>query len=198
MNMKTKYVLSFDASYYNKLDLDVMTEEERWQLAWQCMGIGADEAQIVTLDEWVRMYNEGNVPEGGSLLIYLVEKDDDALGQNLCPSSVGEDNTKEEVNTDVAWLFYDEVAEPQVKQYIKDYDGDMSVFWYGDNKSFWYEVWIDLQEDWLSGEKLYLQCKDMDLREIGKFLFEKLCKYEAYYDSPQWIEDLNKMAAVLA
>lgn len=70
-----KYVMSFDSAYYNKLDLDAMTDDERWGLAWHCMGIGADEAQIVTLDEWVMLYNNGNIPAGGSLYIYLTDKD---------------------------------------------------------------------------------------------------------------------------
>ena len=186
-----KYVVSFDASYYNKLDLDAMTDEERWSTAEFCMGIGTDEAQIVALDEWVKLYNNGNVPEGGSLYIYLIDKDEDAFSLNYC-GSCGE--TKEEIDKDEAWHFYDVIAKPQTKLYINDYDGDLSIFWHSEDKTFWYEVWIDLEDNWVNGEKIYLQVKDMDLREVGKYLFNKLCRYEAYYDSQQWIEDLNKMA----
>lgn len=191
-----KYVISFDSSCYNKLDLDNMSDDERWELAWHCMGIGADEAQIMTLDKWVHLYNDGYVPQGGSLYIYLVDKNDDALSLN-CPVSCNNDSGCVEIDNDEAWRFYDAVAQPQIRKYIEDYDDDLSVFWRGESKTFWYEVWIDLEENWVSGEKLYLKVKDMDLREVGKFLFEKLCKYEAYYDSPQWIEDLNKMAECL-
>lgn len=192
-----KYVMSFDSNYYNKLDLDNMSDDERWELAWQCMGFSSDEAQIVTLDDWIRLYNDGCVPESGSVYIYLTDRENEDINIS-CPECCDKsDDVAEVIDEKEAWRFFDEVAEPQTRKYIEEYDGDMSVFWREESKAFWYEVWVDLQEDWLGGECLYKKCKDMDLAELGKFLFEKLCKYEAYYDSPQWIEDLNRIAEVL-
>lgn len=185
-----KYVICFEAEHYNKLDLDNMSDNERWKIASKSMQVKEFNSWHVPLDEWVYQFNTGRIPESGSLYIYLIEKDEDACLDCLNSCSESKDV---EIDRDEAWRFYDVIAKPQTKLYINDYNGDLSVFWHSEDKTFWYEVWIDLEENWVNGENIYLQVKDMDLREVGKYLFNKLCRYEAYYDSPQWIEDLNKM-----
>lgn len=191
-----KYVLSFDAATYNKLDLDNMSEEERFSLASRCDTLGYDDAKVVPLDKWVELYNDGCVPKSGSLYIYLY----DTCDYEVIPSQHTDKPSQPSqptINKEEAWRFYDLIAKPQLSKYINDYDGDTSVFFIPEHKTFWYETEIDLEENWVDGENLYTQCKDMDLRDIGKFLFSKLCQYEAYYDSPKYVEGLNKMATLI-
>lgn len=189
-----KQVICFEAKRYNKLDLDKMTDEQRVDIAQKSMLAKTYTAWVVPLDEWVNQFNTGRTPPSGDIYIYLVDKEEDdalCLNANQQRADIQE---SEPIDKDEAWLFYGNVAKPQTKHYIKDYNGDMSVFLNPDKKTFWYEVWIDLEDNWVDGEQIYLKVKDMDLREVGKYLFKKLCEYESYYDSPAYIEDLNKMA----
>lgn len=56
---------------------------------------------------------------------------------------------------------------------------------------FWYEVFVDFNEDF--DEVLYPVIKDLPYWAAFDLCWGYLQSREDYYDSPSWIEDLNKM-----
>lgn len=58
------------------------------------------------------------------------------------------------------------------------------------NKRFWYEVWIDLSENW---DGIYEQIKNLDHQAAFDTCLGFLERMEDYYSSPKHYDDLNDM-----
>lgn len=56
--------------------------------------------------------------------------------------------------------------------------------------NFWYEVWIDLDEDF--DETIYPLIKNMPFDAQVDFCWGFLCRCDNYYFSDEWKEDWNK------
>lgn len=54
-------VLVFSSDNYNKEELNAMAENERYQLADVAKNFGYDEADILTLPEFQRLFNSGDI-----------------------------------------------------------------------------------------------------------------------------------------
>lgn len=67
-----EYIIGFNSDYYNRAELDAMTDEERWNIALSEKKTGSYNAQIVTLEEWTALYNIRLIPEG--VYIYPIDK----------------------------------------------------------------------------------------------------------------------------
>jgi len=63
-----------------------------------------------------------------------------------------------------------------------------------EGKSFWYEVFIDLDEQF---DGIYPYIKDMPYQVAFDTCLGYLYRMDAYYYSPQYYEDLNKMIATI-
>ena len=64
-----------------------------------------------------------------------------------------------------------------------------------EHKSWWYEVFIDFDEDF--DEFIYPQIKDMDYEEQYTFCLGYMWRRESYYFSPDHYDALNKMISHL-
>ena len=57
--------------------------------------------------------------------------------------------------------------------------------------TLWYEVWIDLTDFGL--EEMYEELRRLTFDAAAEKIYNYLLDREKYYDSPQYIEDLNRM-----
>lgn len=64
-----------------------------------------------------------------------------------------------------------------------------------EHKSWWYEVFIDFDEDF--DDFIYSQIKDMDYEEQYTFCLGYMWRRESYYFSPDHYDALNKMISHL-
>ena len=81
---------------------------------------------------------------------------------------------------DKAWEKYDNTIEPMLRQRA-------------DCKGLWYETWIDLSETW---ENKWMQSfRFMDDKAIVEVCAKYLNEQERFYDSPDYIDMLDKMVA---
>lgn len=60
-------------------------------------------------------------------------------------------------------------------------------------KHFWYEVWIDLDEQF--DDEVWPMIKGLPVDAAAKYIFEWLVKREEFYDSPKYYEMLDKLVA---
>ena len=60
-------------------------------------------------------------------------------------------------------------------------------------KDLWYEVWIDLSEDWI--DKWFSSFRYMENKDIIEVCVKYLNDRERFYDSSDYIDMLNKMVA---
>jgi len=81
---------------------------------------------------------------------------------------------------DKAWEKFDNTIKPALLQRP-------------DCKNFWYEVWIDLEEDWL--EKWFTSFRLMKDKEIIEVCAKYLAERDRFYFSPDYYDGLNKMVA---
>lgn len=77
-----------------------------------------------------------------------------------------------------AWKIYDEVIEP-------------SLLKRPECKGLWYEVWIDLSEDWI--EKWFASFRYMDYKAIVDVCVKYLNDRERFYGSSDYTDMLNGM-----
>ena len=81
---------------------------------------------------------------------------------------------------DKAWEVYDNIINPSLKLRPEC-------------KGLWYEVWIDLSEDWI--DKWFSSFRYMENKDIIEVCVKYLNDRERFYDSSDYIDMLNKMVA---
>ena len=81
---------------------------------------------------------------------------------------------------DKAWEKYDNTIEPMLRERA-------------DCKGLWYETWIDLSDTWES--KWMQSFRFMSDKEIVEVCAKYLNEQERFYDSPDYIDMLDKMVA---
>lgn len=79
---------------------------------------------------------------------------------------------------DKAWEKYGNTVEPALKKRA-------------DCANLWYETWIDLEESWI--DKWMQSFQFMSDKEIIEVCAKFLNEQERFYDSPDYIDMLNKM-----
>jgi hypothetical protein len=79
-----------------------------------------------------------------------------------------------------AWKIYDEVIEPSLTKRPEC-------------KGLWYEVWIDLSEDWI--DKWFSSFRYMENKDIIEVCVKYLNDRERFYGSSDYTDMLDKMVA---
>ena len=79
---------------------------------------------------------------------------------------------------DKAWKVYNEIIKPSLKNRPEC-------------KGLWYEVWVDLSEDWI--EKWFASFRYMEHKDIVEVCVKYLNDRERFYDSSDYIDMLNGM-----
>lgn len=67
---------------------------------------------------------------------------------------------------------------------------DLTKYSKENEKRWWYEVWIDLEESW---DGIYEEVKNLSYRAVVDTCIGFLQRMDDYYGSPKWYEDMNEM-----
>lgn len=66
-------VLCFSSDNYNLAELESMTEAERYDLAHAASSFGYDEADILSLRKYQKLFNEGTINADGVYIFFYQE-----------------------------------------------------------------------------------------------------------------------------
>ena len=66
-------VLCFSSNAYNLVELESMTEAERYDLAHVASNFGYDEADILSLREFQKLFNDGTANADENYIFFYVE-----------------------------------------------------------------------------------------------------------------------------